>query len=104
MKKLSTLGMIIGASLLWATPVSLHWSPTKALQLSVDGARAQIGRDRPYLPMPATVVRTMPTLATVVRTTAMADTIVRTMPMPATVVRTTAMADTDTDDMVITEL
>ena len=28
MKKLSTLGMIIGASLLWATPVSLHWSPT----------------------------------------------------------------------------
>jgi hypothetical protein len=48
MKKLSTLGMIIGASLLWATPVSLHWSPTKALQLSVDGAQAQIGRDRPY--------------------------------------------------------
>ena len=48
MKKLSTLGMIIGASLLCATPVSLHWSPTKALQLSVDGAQAQIGRDRPY--------------------------------------------------------
>jgi len=47
MKKLRTLGMIVGATLLCAAPVSLHWSPTR-LQLSVDGAQAQIGRDRPY--------------------------------------------------------
>jgi hypothetical protein len=44
MKKLSTLGMIIGASLVCAIPVSLHWSPAKAPQLSVDGAQARIGR------------------------------------------------------------
>ena len=44
MKKLSTLGMIIGASLLCAIPVSLHWSPAKAPHLSVDGAQARIGR------------------------------------------------------------
>ena len=44
MKKLSTLGMIIGASLLCAIPVSLHWSPAKGPHLSVDGAQARIGR------------------------------------------------------------
>jgi len=49
MKKLSTLGKLIGALLLCATPVSLHWSPTKAPQLSVDGAQARIGR--PLTPM-----------------------------------------------------
>ena len=53
MKKLSAVGMVIGASLLCATPVSLHWSPTKALQLSVDGAQARPyygygGYHRPY--------------------------------------------------------
>jgi hypothetical protein len=44
MKKLSTLGMVFGASLLCAAPISLHWSPTQAPQFSVDGAQARIGR------------------------------------------------------------
>ncbi|MFZ0573028.1 MAG: hypothetical protein WAM63_21395 [Rhodomicrobium sp.] len=34
----------IAASLLCAAPISLHWSPTQAPQLSVDGAQARIGR------------------------------------------------------------
>ena len=49
MKKLSTLGMITGAALLCAAPISLHWSPAKELGLSVDTAQARIGR--PLTPM-----------------------------------------------------
>ena len=44
MKKLSTLGMIVGATLLCAAPVSMHWSPTKGVRLSLDTAEARIGR------------------------------------------------------------
>ena len=44
MKKLSTLGMIIGAALLCAAPVSVHWSSTKEVRLSLDTAQARIGR------------------------------------------------------------
>ena len=44
MKKLSTLSMIIGATLLCAAPVSLHWPPARGLQLSLDTAQARLGR------------------------------------------------------------
>jgi hypothetical protein len=44
MRKLSMLGMIVGASFLCAAPISLHWSPAKQLGLSVDTAQARIGR------------------------------------------------------------
>src|SRR5262249_236521 len=43
MKKLSVLGIIVGAALLTATPVSLQWSQ-KNLALSLDTADARIGR------------------------------------------------------------
>ena len=44
MKKVSTLCMIIGAVLLCAAPVSLHWPPAQGLQLSLDTAQARLGR------------------------------------------------------------
>ena len=34
MKKLSMLGMMAGAALLCAAPVSLHWSPAKSYAVS----------------------------------------------------------------------
>src|SRR5437870_11596550 len=43
MKKLSVLGIIAGAALLTATPVSLQWSQ-KNVVLSLDTADARIGR------------------------------------------------------------
>jgi hypothetical protein len=43
MKKLSVLGIIGGAALLIAAPVSLHWSQ-KNVALSLDSAEARIGR------------------------------------------------------------
>jgi len=43
MKKLSMLGIIIGAALLTATPLSLQWSQ-KNVALSLDSAVARIGR------------------------------------------------------------
>jgi len=43
MKKLSMLGIIGGAALLTAVPVSLQWSQ-RTLALSLDGADARIGR------------------------------------------------------------
>jgi len=43
MKKLSMLGIVAGAALLTATPLSLQWSQTK-VALSVDSADARIGR------------------------------------------------------------
>ncbi len=45
MKKLSLLGVFLGAAFLFAaSPVSFHWSPAKTLALSVDTADARIGR------------------------------------------------------------
>jgi hypothetical protein len=49
MKKLSAVGVIIGAALLCATPLSLHWSQGKNLSLSLDSAAARLGR--PLTPM-----------------------------------------------------
>ena len=49
MKKLSMLGMMAGAALLCAAPVSLHWSPAKELRVSLDTAHARLGR--PLTPM-----------------------------------------------------
>ena len=43
MKKLSTLGIIVGAALLTATPLSLQWSQ-KNVALSLDSADARVGR------------------------------------------------------------
>jgi hypothetical protein len=45
MKKLSLLGVTLGAALLFAAaPFSLHWSPAKTVSLSLDRADARIGR------------------------------------------------------------
>jgi hypothetical protein len=44
MKKLTLLGVTLGAALLAAAPVSLHWSPAKTLTLSLDKADARVGR------------------------------------------------------------
>jgi hypothetical protein len=44
MKKLSVLGLVAGATLMCAVPVSLHWSPAQTPSLSVDKANAVIGR------------------------------------------------------------
>ena len=43
MKKLSMLGIIVGAILLTAAPLSLQWSQ-KNVVLSVDSADARVGR------------------------------------------------------------
>jgi hypothetical protein len=48
MKKLSVLGIIGGAALLTAAPVSLQWSQA-TVTLSVDSADARIGRPRTAL-------------------------------------------------------
>ena len=44
MKRLSMFGVIFGAAVLCATPVSVQWSPAKALSLSLDRADARVGR------------------------------------------------------------
>jgi hypothetical protein len=44
MKKLTAFGIIAGAMLVSATPLSLNWSASKSMALSVDGAQARIGR------------------------------------------------------------
>jgi hypothetical protein len=50
MKKLSLLGVFLGAAFLFAaSPVSFHWSRAKTLFLSLDTADARIGR--PLTPM-----------------------------------------------------
>jgi hypothetical protein len=41
--------MIVGAMLLCAAPVAMHWSPTKEVRLSLDTAQARLGR--PLTPM-----------------------------------------------------
>ena len=43
MKKLSMLGIIVGAALLSAAPFSLQWSQ-KNVALSLDSANARVGR------------------------------------------------------------
>ena len=49
MKRLTVACTALAACMLCATPVSLHWSPTTALSLTVDSADARIGR--PLTPM-----------------------------------------------------
>ena len=39
MKTLPMVGIMIGATLLCAAPISAHWSPAKTLRLSLDSAR-----------------------------------------------------------------
>jgi hypothetical protein len=43
MKKLTVLGVIVGAALLSAAPFSLQWSQ-KSVVLSLDSAEARVGR------------------------------------------------------------
>jgi hypothetical protein len=43
MKKLSIVGILVGAALLTATPLSLQWSQ-KTVVLSLDSADARVGR------------------------------------------------------------
>ena len=44
MKKLSILGIVFGAALLTAVPLSIQWSPEKSVAVSVDRADARVGR------------------------------------------------------------
>jgi hypothetical protein len=44
MKKLTLLGITLGAALLATAPVSFHWSPANTLTLSLDKADARVGR------------------------------------------------------------
>jgi hypothetical protein len=49
MKKLTVLCTALAASVLCATPLSLHWSPKTTPSLAVDSADARLGR--PLTPM-----------------------------------------------------
>ena len=44
MKKLSMLGIIVGAALLTAAPFTIEWSHEKDVALSVNRADARVGR------------------------------------------------------------
>jgi len=44
MKRLTVACTALAASMLCATPVSLHWSPTTTPSVTVDSADARIGR------------------------------------------------------------
>jgi len=44
MKKLSILGIIVGATLLTAAPLSVQWSPETSVAVSLDRADARVGR------------------------------------------------------------
>ena len=44
MKKLSMIGILVGAAVLCAAPISLHQSQDKGVSFSVDKAQARIGR------------------------------------------------------------
>ena len=44
MKRLTVLGAALGAALLCAAPISLHWSPAGTVAISVDKANARLGR------------------------------------------------------------
>jgi hypothetical protein len=43
MKKLSVLGVIMGAAVMCAPPVSLHWLPAQTPSLTADKANAGLG-------------------------------------------------------------
>jgi hypothetical protein len=49
MKKFSVFGITLAASVVCATPLSLHWSATMTPSLALDQAEARIGR--PLTPM-----------------------------------------------------
>ena len=49
MKKLTVLCTALAASVVCATPLSLHWSPKTTPALAVDSADARLGR--PLTPM-----------------------------------------------------
>lgn len=44
MKNLTLLSVVLGATLLAATPISVHLSPAKTLSVSLDTADARVGR------------------------------------------------------------
>ena len=44
MKKLTVLCTALAASVVCATPISLHWSPKATPSLAVDSADARVGR------------------------------------------------------------
>ncbi|HEY7301567.1 MAG TPA: hypothetical protein VH684_27060 [Xanthobacteraceae bacterium] len=52
-QKRSALGVALGAALLSAAPISLHWSAATAPSLSVDRADAQARRAAPATAAPA---------------------------------------------------
>ena len=44
MKKISIIGVLMGAAMLCAIPISLNQSPDKGLSISLNSAEARIGR------------------------------------------------------------
>ena len=44
MKKISIIGVLMGAAMICATPISLNQSPDKGLSISLNSAEARIGR------------------------------------------------------------
>ncbi len=44
MKKMSIMGVLIGAAIICAAPISLHQSQDKGLSLALDTANARVGR------------------------------------------------------------
>jgi hypothetical protein len=44
MKKMRVIGVLMGAAIVCAAPISLHQSQDKGLSLSLDGAYARVGR------------------------------------------------------------
>ena len=44
MKKMSIIGVLMGAAMVCATPISLNQSPDKGLSISLNSAEARIGR------------------------------------------------------------
>lgn len=48
-RNVKLLGLIVTAALFTAAPLSLHYSPTKVLSVSIDNADARVGR--PLTPM-----------------------------------------------------
>jgi hypothetical protein len=49
MKRWSMLGVVLGAAVICAAPISLRWSAANTLSLSLDKADARVGR--PLTPM-----------------------------------------------------
>ena len=44
MKKISIIGILMGAAIVCAIPISLNWSPDKGVSVSLNSAEARIGR------------------------------------------------------------